>query len=198
MIFVRKMLYAGHDESLPTDGQRDSLLVTTTPQRCRVVRVRGEILQNNSPHFNCSKRTPAYRSLMLPGQPVSHSRTEAKGCACPPTCPCGRLAQHLQEFHLIVLMILHATEILLGWIYRNARDRKRVFRDHWAVQLARTLLVLSEDGLPALQSSAGEGGLRHTLSPVRHFPLTTARAHGQAFVERLCASEPIHDTSPDS
>src|SRR5579863_7837477 len=93
-------------KSLLTESQRDSLLVTTTPQRRRVVRVRGEILQNNGPHFNCSKRTPAYRSLILPGQPVSHSRTEAKGCACPSTCPRCGLAEHFQKFHFIILMTL--------------------------------------------------------------------------------------------
>src|ERR1700674_905057 len=46
-------------------------------------------LQDNSRNFDRFKCTPAYRSPMLPSQPISGSCTEANDCAYPSTCPRG-------------------------------------------------------------------------------------------------------------
>jgi hypothetical protein len=62
-----------------------------------------DTLHYDSRDFNRPKHTPAYRSFMLSGQPITRSGTQAKGSTSPSTCPRCRLTHHLQEFHWTLL-----------------------------------------------------------------------------------------------
>ena len=56
-----------------------------------------KLLKDNSRNLHCAKRSPACRPAMLPGNPISTSCTEAKGCTCPSTCPRSGLTQQFQQ-----------------------------------------------------------------------------------------------------